>query len=86
MYRARINITLRSSILDPQGKAVHHALGNLGLHAVEEARIGKFIELTIRCAGESDAKAVTEEACKKLLANPVMEEYSYTLEKTEDAG
>jgi phosphoribosylformylglycinamidine synthase PurS subunit len=84
MYRAKINITLRSSILDPQGKAVHHALENLGLPAVEEVRIGKFIELNIRCSGESEAKAVAEEACKKLLANPVMEDYSYTIEKIKD--
>jgi phosphoribosylformylglycinamidine synthase PurS subunit len=84
LYRAKINITLRSSILDPQGKAVHHALGNLGLPAIEEVRIGKFIELKIRCANHAEAQAVAEEACKKLLANPVMEEYSLTIEKAED--
>ena len=81
MYLAKVIITLRKSILDPQGKAVHHALESLGMASVEEVRIGKFIELKINAATKEEAERVTQEACKKLLANPVMEDYSFSVEK-----
>lgn len=75
MYKASIRITLRSSILDPQGKAVHHALSSLGYEAVERVRMGKFAELWIDADSEAEARRVAEEACEKLLANPVMEDF-----------
>ncbi|MBI5020569.1 MAG: phosphoribosylformylglycinamidine synthase subunit PurS [Ignavibacteriales bacterium] len=81
MYQSKINVTLRKSILDPQGKAVHHGLESQGLKSITEVRIGKYIELMIDVDSETDAKRITEEACKKLLANPVMEDYTYTVEK-----
>jgi phosphoribosylformylglycinamidine synthase PurS subunit len=81
LYLAKITITLRSSILDPQGKAVHHALENLGMAKAKEVRMGKYVELKVDGASAEEAKRVTEEACKKLLANPVMEDYSYTIEQ-----
>ena len=81
MFRAHVTITLRKSILDPQGKAVHHALASLGIAAVDDVRIGKYLELQLRGENEKEVRALVEEACKKLLANPVMEEYSFTLEK-----
>lgn len=81
MYLSKINITLRKSILDPQGKAVLHGLESQGLSEVKEVRIGKFIELKIDVPDEKEAKRITEEACVKLLANPVMEDYSYKIEK-----
>ena len=81
MFIAKIIVTLRKSILDPQGKAVHHALTSLQLHSVEEIRIGKFIEMKINSANKEEAERITEEACKKLLANPVMEDFSFTIEK-----
>ncbi|MFI5251663.1 MAG: phosphoribosylformylglycinamidine synthase subunit PurS [Bacteroidota bacterium] len=80
MYLAKIIITLRSSILDPQGKAVHHALQNLGMASTTEVRMGKYIEMKVSGGTKEEARRVTEEACKKLLANPVMEDYTYTLE------
>jgi phosphoribosylformylglycinamidine synthase subunit PurS len=83
MYRAVINVTLRKSILDPQGKAVLHGLESQGLKSVSEVRIGKFIEMLIQTDSEIDAKQITELACKKLLANPVMEDYSFRVEKLE---
>ena len=79
MFRANIVITLRPSILDPQGKAVHHALESLEMGTIRDVRIGKFIELTIDAAQEQEARRLTEQACKQLLGNPVMEEYSYTI-------
>jgi phosphoribosylformylglycinamidine synthase subunit PurS len=79
MYRAKIIITLRPSILDPQGKAVHHALESLQLATIKDVRIGKFIELTIDAKNEAEARRMTEQACNQLLGNPVMEDYSYTM-------
>ena len=81
MYLAKIVVTLRKSILDTQGKAVRHALESLHLNAVSDVRMGKFIELSIDAAHQDDARRIAEEACKKLLANPVMEDYSFTIEK-----
>ena len=80
MYLAKIVITLRKSILDPQGKAVHHALESLQLDAVHDVRIGKFIELKIDAPTQDDARRIAEDACRKLLANPVMEDYNFSVE------
>ena len=81
MYLAKVVITLRKSILDPQGKAVLHALESLRMTAAQEVRIGKFVEIKIESSDKAEAERVTEEACKKLLANPVMEDYHFSLEK-----
>lgn len=75
MYKAKVNVTLRSSILDPKGKAAHHALQNLGIDQVEQVRIGKFIELDVNAASSEAAKEIAETACTKLLANEVMEDF-----------
>ena len=82
MYKARILITLRKTILDPQGKAVEHSLKSLGYGNIVDTRIGKYVELKIDASDESSAKSVAEEACKKLLANPVREDYSLEIIKT----
>ena len=84
MYIALITITLRKSILDPQGKAVHHAIESLQMSLVEEVRIGKYIEMKINVDTQDEAKHITEEACKKILANPVMEDYTFSVEKISD--
>lgn len=84
MYKATISIRLRPSILDPQGKTVHHALGNLGYDTVERVRMGTLAELWIDEATEDAAQAVAEAACEKLLANPVTENYAIALEAIED--
>ncbi|MDD8018131.1 MAG: phosphoribosylformylglycinamidine synthase subunit PurS [Bacteroidota bacterium] len=81
MYQSTITITLRPSILDVQGKAVEHGIHTLGMTTVQNVRIGKSIQLLVDAKTEEEAKRVTEEACKKLLANPVMEDYSYTIHK-----
>ncbi len=83
MYLAKVVVTLRKSILDPQGKAVHHALGSMNMPTVQDVRIGKFIEMKIDTVTMEDAERVTAEACKKLLANPVMEDFSFSLEKIQ---
>lgn len=81
MYVARIRITLRPSILDPQGKAIHHATASLGLNAVADVRMGKYVEVKINAASEAEATSMTETLCKKLLANPVMEDFTFDLVK-----
>ncbi len=83
MYKANVRITLRPSILDPQGKAVHHALENLGYDAVERVRMGKYVEMWIEAASEEEAARLAREACEKLLANTVMEDYAIALEPLE---
>ena len=77
MYSAQIKVKLRKSILDPQGKTVEHSLISLGYNKVKDTRIGKFIELKLDAANEEEAKKITEEVCRKLLANPVMEDYEF---------
>jgi len=84
MYRAKILITLRKSILDPQGKAIHHALESLGLSSIQEIRMGKYLEMVINTATAEEASKTTQEACKKLLANPVMEDFNYSIEEIKD--
>lgn len=79
MYKANVHITLRKSILDPKGKAAHHALHNLGLKSVNSVRIGKFIELDIDASSEDEALEIAESACEQLLANEVMEDYEIEL-------
>lgn len=81
MYKANINVTLRKSILDPKGKAAHHALQNLGLKEVENVRIGKLIKLDINAESEGRAKKIAEDACNQLLANEVMEDFTITIEE-----
>ena len=81
MYLARIVVTLRKSILDPQGKAVHHALESLSMAAVQEVRIGKFIEMKIDAGTREDAEKIATAACTRLLANPVMEDFSFSVDE-----
>jgi phosphoribosylformylglycinamidine synthase PurS subunit len=81
MFLAKIIITLRKSILDPQGKAVHHALESLGMAAAKDVRMGKYIEMKIDVEDKANAEKIAEEACRKLLANPVMEDYSFSIER-----
>lgn len=73
LYHVQIKVMPLKDLLDPQGKAVQSGLSNLGLQAVKDVRVGKHITLAVEAATEQDAKQVAEEACKKLLANPVME-------------
>lgn len=79
MYKAKVNVTLRKSILDPQGKAAHHALENLGLDKVQQVRIGKLIEMDIDADSKTKAREIAEEACTQLLANEVMEDFEITI-------
>jgi phosphoribosylformylglycinamidine synthase subunit PurS len=73
--KARVFVMPKDGVLDPQGKAIGHALGTLGFQGVGEVRQGKVIELEVRATSESEARAELEQMCKKLLANTVIESY-----------
>lgn len=78
-YTAEINVMPLKELLDPQGKAVNAGLKNLGITEVLDVRIGKHITIKIEASDEQQAKEKVELACKKLLANQVMEFYEYTI-------
>ena len=81
MYLAKVYITLKPTVNDPQGLTIKGALHNLGFNSVEDVRAGKYIEVSIRESDLSKAKAQVNEMCHKLLANQVIENYSFELEK-----
>lgn len=74
--KAKVTITLKNGVLDPQGKAIEHALGALDFGGVEEVRQGKVIELDLTESDEAAAKTQVEAMCEKLLANTVIEDYA----------
>jgi phosphoribosylformylglycinamidine synthase len=81
MVKVKVFVTLRESVLDPQGKAVNHALHSLGYNEIVDVRIGKYMELFVETSGR-DVDVVVKEACEKLLSNPVIEDYRYEIEES----
>ena len=79
--KVRVYVTLKKGVLDPQGKAIHHALEGLGFAGVNDVRAGKLIELDV---DESTGDEAVEEMCRKLLANTVIE--NYRIERAEQAA
>jgi len=73
--KARVTISLKDGILDPQGKAVEHSLHSLGFTSVSRVRVGRYIELELKEEDTFHAEKKVEEMCKKLLGNPVTENY-----------
>jgi phosphoribosylformylglycinamidine synthase PurS subunit len=84
MFEARIHVTLKKSVLDPQGDTVKSGLASLGFSTVHDCRIGKFMVLRLHETDATAAKAKVDEMCRKLLANPVIEEYVFQI--SEVAG
>lgn len=78
-FIAEIDVMPQDNLLDPQGKVVTSSMKNLGLGAIENVRIGKHITLNVNADNESEAHEMVDTACKKLLANLIMEKYSFTL-------
>ncbi|MEQ9487688.1 MAG: phosphoribosylformylglycinamidine synthase subunit PurS [Alphaproteobacteria bacterium] len=78
--KAKVFVTLKNGVLDPQGKAIEHALAGLGFDGVNDVRQGKLIELDLADTDPAAATKRIEEMCAKLLANPVIEDYSVELE------
>ena len=79
MYKVKVFVTLRESVLDPQGTAVKGSLHSLSFEAVRDVRIGKYMELTVDKV--DNINVIVEEMCEKLLANVVIEDYRYEIEE-----
>ena len=75
MFQARVHVTLKRDVLDPQGKAIQNACRSLGHAAVAGVRQGKLFELELEARDEAQARGLLRELCEKLLANPVIEQY-----------
>ena len=85
-YTAHVTITLRRAILDVQGKTVEHALHSLHMPQLTNVRIGKYVEMAVQAPDAQTAHDIADEACSKLLANPVMEDYAIRIEEHEGAA
>lgn len=81
MFKAIVYVTLRESVLDPQGNAVQESLHSLGYDEVGEVRIGKYMELEINSNDQKKAEERVKDMCEKLLANTVIEDYRFDLNK-----
>ncbi|CAI2717352.1 phosphoribosylformylglycinamidine synthase subunit PurS [Nitrospina watsonii] len=77
---AKIHVTLKQGVLDPQGKAVHHALNDLGYAEVRDVHLGRYMEIELDAVEQAEAEARVRDMCEKLLANTVIESYRFTLE------
>jgi len=85
-FRARVYVMLKQTVLDPQGSAVLRALGDLGYDGIRDVRIGKIVDMSVKAEGPDEARAKVEEIAKRLLANPVLEEFSVSLEPDAAQG
>ena len=82
-YYGHINIMPKTELLDPQGKVVVKNLPNVGIEGVQDVRIGKHVMITVEAASEDEAHDKVDKACSKLLANLIMEDYDFVVEKAE---
>ena len=78
--KARIRITLKNGVLDPQGKAIESALGSLGIGGIDDVRQGKYIEVHLAEKDPAKARAAVDRMCRELLANTVIENYAFDLD------
>ena len=78
--KAKVYITLKNGVLDPQGKAIQNALGHLGFEGVDEVRQGKLIEVSLKGTDKAVAEIELKQMCEKLLANTVVENYRFEIE------
>ena len=80
MLTAKVYVTLKKGVLDPQAKAVASSLNSLGYGGVEDVRLGKYVEIKLRETDKDKAKAAVKEMCERLLANTVIEDFSFDIE------
>ena len=83
-FIASIRVTLKESVLDPQGSAVVHALHSLSFSSVSDVRIGKYMEVAFQAQDEQAARDQVSHMCEQLLTNPVIETYSFTLAEVRE--
>ena len=81
MFLARVYVTLKPTVNDPQGLTIRGALHSLGFDGVESVRAGKYMEIRVKASKRKDAEAQVAEMCQKLLANPVIEEFRFEIEE-----
>ena len=86
MYLARVYVTLKPTVNDPQGLTIRGGLHSLGFDTVESVRAGKYLEVRLDGAGRAAAEAAVTEMCRKLLANPVIEDFRYEIEELAAAN
>jgi len=79
MLEAKVYITLKKTVADPQGITIKHALESLGHKEVGQVRIGKFVTLKLKSKSKKNAEKQLNEMCKKLLANPIIEDYRFEI-------
>jgi phosphoribosylformylglycinamidine synthase len=79
--KVKVKVVLKDGILDPQGKAVLHAINDLKFNGVNDVRIGKYVELTFEGLEKPAVETEIKDICQKLLANPVMENFEYEIEE-----
>jgi phosphoribosylformylglycinamidine synthase subunit PurS len=79
--RVKIFVSLKSGVLDPQGKAIERSLHTLGYNEVQDVRMGKYLEFTVEAVSQEAADSRVREMCEKLLANPVIEDYRFEIEE-----
>ena len=84
MFLARVFVSLKPTINDPQGRTIQGGLHQLGFESVQSVRAGKYLEIRLGGASESEAERRVAEMCDKLLANPIIEEYRFELERVDD--
>jgi len=81
MLSVKVMVTLKSGVLDPQGKTVRNALESLGFKGLADLRIGKIMDIKMDGVSPAEARLQVEEMCRKLLANPVIEDYRYEIQE-----
>ena len=79
-FSAKVTVTLKNGVLDPQGKAIEGALGSLGFDGVDQVRQGKTLDVVLEAASKAAAQKSVEEMCEKLLANTVIEDYAVSVD------
>ena len=85
-YKVKVEVKLKPVVLDPQGKAVLSSLHNLGFSEIDDCRIGKLIELNVKDSNSNNIKERVDDMCKKLLSNPVIEDYNISMEEITQDG
>ncbi|MDX1444894.1 phosphoribosylformylglycinamidine synthase [Lishizhenia tianjinensis] len=80
-FKAEIDVMPLEALLDPQGKAVSNSMKNIGLPEIDGVRIGRHVRLFVEASNETEASEKVEQACKKLLANQIMESYTFHIEE-----
>lgn len=80
MVQAKVHITLKEGVLDPQGKTIRNALQSLGYNSVEDVRVGKYIEIKLADGDRAELERLVAEMCRKLLANPIIEDYKLEID------